>query len=115
MAKQPEDRYPTAEAMAAELGKDEPDERVLHDFSDELRGWLHVFEDMLDGRDWLMGETFGAADVCAFPFLKYGVLELRPDDSDPFHHVLAEHLPIKGGAFPALEAWVHRVDALPRA
>jgi glutathione S-transferase len=101
-------------AMAAERGKDEPDEHVLHDLSDELRGWLHVFEDMLDGRDWLMGEAFGAADVCAFPFLKYGVLELRPDDGDPFHHVLAEHLPIQG-AFPALEAWVHRVDALPRA
>ena len=38
---------------------------------------------LLDGRDWLMGETFGAADICAFPFLKYGVLELRADDSDP--------------------------------
>ena len=69
---------------------------------------------MLDGRDWLMGEAFGAADVCAFPFLKYGVLELRPDDTDPFHRVLSEHLPISG-AFPEIEAWVHRVDALPRA
>ncbi len=101
-------------AIAAELAKDQPDEHVLQDHSAELRGWLHLFEDMLDSRDWLMGEAFGAADVCAFPFLKYGVLDLRPDDSDPFHHVLAEHLPIKG-AFPALEAWVHRVDALPRA
>ncbi|HEY7622114.1 MAG TPA: glutathione S-transferase family protein [Solirubrobacteraceae bacterium] len=101
-------------AMAAELAKDRPDERLLHDLSDELRGWLHLFEDMLDGRDWLMSETFGAADLCAFPFLKYGVLDLRPDDSDPFHHVLAEHLPIKG-AFPAIEAWVHRVDGLARA
>jgi glutathione S-transferase len=101
-------------AMAAELGKDRPDEQLLHDLSDELRAWLHLFEDMLDSGDWLMGEVFGAADLCAFPFLKYGVLDLRPDDDDPFHHVLAEHLPIKG-AFPALEAWVHRVDALPRA
>ncbi len=101
-------------AMAAELAEDQPDEHLLDDLSDELRGWLHLFEDMLDGRDWLMGEAFGAGDICAFPFLKYGVLDLRPDDTDPFHHVLAEHLPIKG-AFPALEAWVHRVDALPRA
>jgi glutathione S-transferase len=100
--------------MAAELAKDTRDEQLLDDLSDELRGWLHLFEDMLDGREWLMTETFGAADVCAFPFLKYGVLDLRPDDSDPFHHVLAEQLPVKG-AFPALEAWVHRVDALPRA
>jgi glutathione S-transferase len=101
-------------AMAAELGAAEPDQQRLHDLSAELRGWLHLFEEMLDGRDWLMGEAFGAADVCAFPFLKYGVLELRPDDTDPFHHVLAEHLPISG-AFPQIEAWVHRVDALPRA
>ena len=92
----------------------EPDEQRLHDLSDELRGWLHLFEELLDGRDWLMGEAFGAADICAFPFLKYGVLELRPDDSDPFHRVLSEHLPI-AGAFPEIEAWVHRVDALPRA
>jgi len=101
-------------AMAAELAGPEPDQQRLHDLSDGLRGWLHLFEEMLDGRDWLMGEAFGAADVCAFPFLKYGVLELRSDDTDPFHRVLSEHLPI-AGAFPAIEAWVHRVDALPRA
>ena len=41
-------------------------------------------------------------------------VELRPDDADPFHRVLSEHLPI-AGAFPEIEAWVHRVDALPRA
>lgn len=101
-------------AMAAELEAAEPDERRLQDLSGELRGWLHVFEGMLDGRDWLMGESLGAADVCAFPFLKYGVLELRADDTDRFHRVLAENLPIEA-AFPRLEAWVHRVDALPRA
>jgi glutathione S-transferase len=101
-------------AMAAELASGQPDEHRLESWDAELRGWLHVFEEMLSGRDWLMGESFGAADLCAFPFLKYGVLELGDDDGDPFHRVLTEHLPIKG-AFPATEAWVHRVDALPRA
>jgi glutathione S-transferase len=101
-------------AMAAELAGPDPDQQRLHDLSDQLRGWLHLFEEMLDGRDWLMGEAFGAADICAFPFLKYGVLGLRSDDTDPFHRVLSEHLPISG-AFPEIEAWVHRVDALPRA
>ena len=61
--------------------------------SAELRGWLHLFEGLLDGRDWLMGESFGAADVCAFPFLKYGVLELRSDDSRP--------VPPRAGRAPA--------------
>jgi glutathione S-transferase len=101
-------------AMAAELQAQRPDEQRLEAWAAELRGWLHLFEEMLGGRDWLMGESFGAADVCAFPFLKYGVLALRDDDRDPFHRVLADHLPIKG-AFPATEAWVHRVDGLPRA
>jgi glutathione S-transferase len=101
-------------AMATELERAQPDERLLHEHSTRLRHWVDLFEDLLDGRDWLMGEAFGAADVCAFPFLKYGVLDRAADDADPFHRVLAEHLPIRG-AFARLEAWVHRVDALPRA
>jgi glutathione S-transferase len=109
-----QDLVPVMQTDHGEVVAPKPDQRRLHDLSDELRGWLHLFEEMLDGRDWLMGEAFGAADICAFPFLKYGVLELRPDDTDPFHRVLSEHLPITG-AFPEIEAWVHRVDALPRA
>ena len=65
-------------AMAAELAAAEPDQQRLHDLSDELRGWLHLFEELLDGRDYLMGDAFGAADICAFPFLKYGVLDAAP-------------------------------------
>jgi glutathione S-transferase len=79
-----------------------------------LRGWLVRFDALLDGRDFLMGDALGAADVCAFPFLRYGVQPPAPDDADPFHHVLAEHQPI-AGRLPRLEAWVQRVDALPRA
>jgi glutathione S-transferase len=101
-------------AMVDELARPQPDEERLQECSTALRHWLHVFEDLLDGRDWMMAEAFGVADICAFPFLKYGVLDLREDDTDPFHRVLAEHLPV-AGAFPQLEAWVHRVDALPRA
>jgi hypothetical protein len=51
--------------------------------------------------------------VCAFPFLRYGVRH-DPADDELFHRVLAEHLPI-AGRLPRLEAWVRRVDALPRA
>jgi glutathione S-transferase len=101
-------------AIADELAHHAPDQRALETWSAELRGWLHLFEEMLEGRDWLMGESFGAADLCAFPFLKYGVLDLPSEDDELFHRVLVDHLPIKG-AFPATEAWVHRVDALPRA
>ena len=79
-----------------------------------LRGSLERFEALLAERDFLLGDALGAADVCAFPFLRYGVLPPAPDDADPFHHVLAEHLPI-ADRLPRLEGWVRRIDALPRA
>jgi len=101
-------------AIAAELARPEPDTHVVHDHAEDMRHWLAWFEDLLDGRDHLMGEQFGAADVCAFPFLKYGVFEPAGDDADPFHRVLHEHLPI-AGSFPHLEAWIDRVQRRPRA
>ena len=79
----------------------------------ELRGSLERFEALLTGRDFLLGDTFAIADVVAFPFLKYA-LALDPADPDAFHHVLHRHLALEGRR-PALEAWIRRVDALPRA
>ena len=51
-----------------------------------------------------MGDAFGAADVAAFPFLKYGVMH-DPDDDELFHRILMERLPVEG-AFPRVEAWI---------
>jgi glutathione S-transferase len=99
-------------AMEAELRTTAPDQGRLDAWAAEMRAWLHRFEAMLEDREHLMGGAFGAADVCAFPFLKYGVLR-DPEDDEPFHRILTEHLPIEG-AFPAIEAWVRRVDERPR-
>jgi glutathione S-transferase len=79
----------------------------------ELRGSLERFEALLDGRDFLLGDRLGIADVIAFPFLKYAA-SIAPDDPDRFHHVLAEHLAL-GDGFPRLRGWIARCDALPRA
>ena len=59
-----------------------------------------------------MGDAFGAADLCAFPFLKYGVMHDSADE-ELFHRILVEHLPVRG-SFPSVEAWVRRVDEHPR-
>jgi glutathione S-transferase len=99
--------------IADELASAAPDAQAIAADAARLRGWLPRFEALLDGRDFLLGDTFGAADVCAFPFLRYGVSH-DPADDELFHRVLAEHLPI-AGRLPGLEAWVRRVDALPRA
>ena len=64
-----------------------------------MRAALDVFEGLLDGRDYLFGE-FGVADVIAFPFLKYAVFGLPPDDDELFHRVLVEHMPL-GDGLPA--------------
>ena len=89
-------------AIEAELRRPQPDETKIEAWAEELRGWLHWFEALLEGRDHLMGDGFGAADVAAFPFLKYGVMH-DPDDDELFHRILMERLPVKG-VFPRVEA-----------
>jgi len=92
---------------------DEPGSPEQGDWAAELRDSLERFEALLDGRDFLLGDELGIADVIAFPFLKYAV-SIQPDDPDRFHHILAEHLAL-GDGFPRLRGWVGRCDALPRA
>jgi glutathione S-transferase len=99
--------------MAAEEEKPDPDAARIAAWSASMRASLDLFESLLDGRDYLYGE-FGAADVIAFPFLKYAVLGLPADDDERFHAILVEHQPL-GEGYPGLRAWVARVDALPRA
>ena len=79
--------------------------------SAELRATVGIFEGLLDGRDYLLGD-FGIADVIAFPFLKYAVFGVQTGDADPFHQILVENLPLTPGS--PLRAWAERVDAHPR-
>ena len=81
-------------------------------WAEELRGSLERFEQMLSGREHFFFE-FGAADLAAWPFLRYATLTLDADDTDPFHHVLAEHL--RTDAHPNLIAWIDRVGQRPMA
>lgn len=74
----------------------------------EMRAAVELFEALLHGREYLLGE-FGLADVTAFPFLKYAVLGLPPGDDELFHRVLVEYQPLRDDS--PLHAWVRRVDA----
>ncbi len=76
-----------------------------------MQGYLDLFEQMLTGREYLQGE-FSAADVAAFPFVKYATIY---DATDPylFHKVLAEHQK-PGRSHSRLAEWIARVDRRPR-
>jgi glutathione S-transferase len=100
-------------AIADELELPDPDFTRIAGWSAEMRAALDRFEGLLAGRDYLFGE-FGAADCIAFPFLKYAVFGLPPDDDEVFHRVLVDHMPL-GEGYPRLTGWVHRVDRHPRA
>lgn len=101
-------------AIADELAGSAPDAARIARWSAEMAGWLPRFEALLSGRAFLLGDLVGAADICAFPFLKYAVLPVAADDEDPFHRVLADHL-VLGAGFSRLTAWIERMNALPRS
>ena len=98
--------------LEAELGKAQPDPATVERLGAEITGALVRFEALLEGRDYLFGD-FGVADCIAFPFLKYAVL-YDPADEELFHRILVEHQRLDG-RYPRLEAWIRRVDELPRA
>lgn len=88
-----------------------PDRTRIAELGAEMAASLEVFEGMLTGREYLLGE-FSAADCAAFPFLKYALLH-DPEDEEPYHRVLIENLPL-GVTHPQVGAWIRRMDARPR-
>lgn len=99
--------------IAAEEAKAEPNRERIRELEGRIRQALTRFEALLAGRDYLFGEELTAADVTAFPFLKYAAL-WTDGDPDRFHEILRETMPLEG-RFPRLAAWIGRMDELPRA
>jgi len=98
--------------IAAEEEKPAPDRARIDELAARMRAAIPVFEDLLDGRNYLFGE-FGAADVIAFPFLKYAVFGLPEGDDERFHAILVDNQPLRDAS--PLRAWAERVDARPRS
>ena len=99
--------------IAAEEAKPEPDRGRIAALEGRIEGALPRFEELLAGRDYLFGEELTVADVTAFPFLKYAVV-WEEGDEHRFHEILRDAMQL-GGGYPRLEAWIRRIDALPRA
>ncbi|HEY3176479.1 MAG TPA: glutathione S-transferase family protein [Candidatus Polarisedimenticolia bacterium] len=97
--------------MEAEMTKPSPDPARIEALGRAMTGALELFEGMLAGREYLMGE-FSAADCAAFPFLRYSLIR---DEGDPylFHEILVKHQPL-GENHPRVAAWIRRVNRHPR-
>jgi glutathione S-transferase len=100
-------------AIEAELSRDRPDELRITGLAAGMARSLDRFEALLDGREYLMGDEFSAADCAAFPFLKFALLR-DPADGELFHRILDDHQQL-GDDHRRLAAWIERVDARPRA
>jgi glutathione S-transferase len=70
----------------------------------QLVAWQQGFEALLHDRDFLFGDRLSAADVCAYPFLRFSTTS-DPADDDLFHGILKDSLP----ALPRLSAWIDRM------
>ena len=77
-----------------------------------MASYLDLFEQMLTGREYLFGE-FGAADLAAFPFVKYASHPVAADDEDLFHAILRDTQK-PGKTHPNVLAWIARMDRKPR-
>jgi glutathione S-transferase len=98
--------------MEAEMGKPNPDQERIARLGKAMTDALDVFEGMLSGRDHLMGE-FSAADVAAFPFVRYALMRPEKDDTYLFHRILVDYQPL-GQNHPRVAAWIRRVNERPR-
>jgi glutathione S-transferase len=98
--------------LYAEVTGPAPDAARVEELGERITAALDRFEALLDDRDFLMGDVFGVADVTAFPFLKYMTVW---DEGDPhlFHELLRDRQ--RPGAHPRVEAWIARIDVMPRA
>jgi glutathione S-transferase len=83
---------------------------------DELAGSMHVvanearsIEARLARSEWVVGESFSAADIVIFPALQ---LLLRALGRPAARELSSRFLPL-ATHYPALERWISRVAALP--
>lgn len=78
-----------------------------------MQSRLELFEGLLIGREYLFG-AFGAADCAAWPFVRYAVTPVEPDDVEDFHQVLFERMALDE-RHHGLRDWIARVGEHPQA
>lgn len=100
--------------LESELSKPIPeqDPARVERLGRQMQSYLDRFEQMLTGRDYLLGE-FGAADVAAYPFIRYAK-GAEPDDPYLYHEILVKYQQ-PGEDHPRLLDWLSRMAKRPQA
>lgn len=93
------------------LGLPETDPAEIERLAARMDHWLDLVEGLLEGREYLLGDEFGAADCIAYPFLKYAAGR-DPADDELFHRILDQHQSVDGR--PGVAAWIERVSRRPQ-
>ena len=97
-----------------ELEKAAPDQALIDRMGAEMVAALDRFEELLAGRDHLMGDELTLADCAAWPFLRYATMPLDPADPWLFHRILHDwQAPVREGKHPRLGEWIARVAERP--
>jgi glutathione S-transferase len=68
-----------------------------------------TIENRLAGSSWLVGESFSGADIVVFPGIQ---MLLRALERREAQDLRARLLPLEAN-FPAIAAWIARVEKLP--
>ena len=101
----------------AEMGKPSPDAAQIEAWGRWMTEAMDLFEGLLTGRDYLMGDRLTAADVTAWPFLKYaldGAERMRLEgDTERFHEILVRWMPLTD-RHRRLADWIRRLEGLPK-
>ncbi len=98
--------------LEAELAAATPDHDRVAALAGQIAAHLDVFDELLAGREHLMGDELSAADCVAFPFLRYALWREAEDD-ELFHRVLDDYQRLED-RHAQLEGWLRRVNERPR-
>jgi len=93
--------------------EEQRDARRVAALGARMQAHLGLFERLLAGRDYLLGDQLSAADIAAFPCVKYAVRD-GGVSGHRFHQILARYQQ-PGKDHPRVVAWIDRIDRLPRA
>jgi glutathione S-transferase len=103
---------PLEQIVHSLLGPPQPQRGVAERLAEAMHrvaGEARTLEQRLARSDWVVGESFSAADMVIYPHVQLLVRALQRPEA---HELAARFLPMQSN-YPAIGRWLDRVAALP--